>query len=104
MTRAVTLRTRCNLSSTYFRDPVSPVLEVRFALQNVRCACCTAAPCVQCGRQVTQCRCDPEVVSVHLFALSIMVFVLQLIVNTITVKICEGFFGFQVIQWNTRSG
>jgi len=33
-----------------------------------------------------------------------MVFVLQLIVNIITVKISVGFFGFQVIQRNSRSG
>jgi len=38
---------------------------------------------------VTQCRCDPEVVTVHL---ATMVFVLQLIVNAITVKISVGFF------------
>ena len=47
---------------------------------------------------MTQCRCDPEVVTVHLFTLATMVFVLQLIVNTITVQISVGFFGFQVIQ------
>ena len=52
---------------------------------------------------MTQCRCDPEVVTVHLFTLATMVFVLQLIVNTITVKISVG-FGFQVIQMNSRSG
>jgi len=45
---------------------------------------------------VTQCRCDPEVVSVHLFTLATMVFVLQLIVNTVTVKINAVFFHFQV--------
>jgi len=50
---------------------------------------------------VTQCRCDPEVVTVHLFTLATMVFVLQLTVNTITVKISVGFFGFQVIQRNS---
>jgi len=38
--------------------------------------------------------CDPEVVTVHLFSLATMVFVLQLIVNTITVKIGVGFFRF----------
>jgi len=43
---------------------------------------------------VTQCRCDPEVVTVHLFTLATMVFVLQLIVNTIAVKISVGFFRF----------
>jgi len=44
---------------------------------------------------VTQCHCDPEVVTVHLFTLATMVFfVLQLIVNTITVKISVGFFRF----------
>ena len=43
---------------------------------------------------MTQCRCDPEVVTVHLFTLATMVFVLQLIVNTITVKISVGFFQF----------
>jgi len=43
---------------------------------------------------VTQCRCDPEVVTVHLFTLATMVFVLQLIVNAITVKISVGFFRF----------
>jgi len=44
---------------------------------------------------VTQCRrCDPEVVTVHLFTLATMVFVLQLIVNTITVKISVGFYQF----------
>jgi len=32
-----------------------------------------------------------------------MVFVLQLIVNTITIEISVGFFGFQVIQRNSRS-
>jgi len=41
---------------------------------------------------------------VHLFTLVTMVFVLQLIVNTITVKTSVGFFGFQVIQRNSRSG
>ena len=43
---------------------------------------------------MTQCRCDPVVVSVHLFTLATMVFVLQLIVNTITIKISVGFFRF----------
>jgi len=43
---------------------------------------------------LTQCRCDPEVVTVRLFTLATMVFVLQLIVNTITVKITVGFFRF----------
>ena len=45
---------------------------------------------------MTQCRCDPEVVTVHLFTLATMVFVLQLIVNTIslTIKISVGFFRF----------
>ena len=43
---------------------------------------------------MTQCRCDPEVVTVHLFTLATMVFVLQLIVNTITIKISAGFFRF----------
>ena len=43
---------------------------------------------------MTQCHCDPEVVTVHLFTLATMVFVLQLIVNTITVKISVGFFWF----------
>jgi len=38
---------------------------------------------------VTQCRCDPEVVTVHLFTLATMVFVLQLIVNTISVNKCR---------------
>ena len=41
-----------------------------------------------------ECRCDPEVVTVHLFTLATMVFVLLLIVNTITVKISVGFFQF----------
>ena len=45
---------------------------------------------------MTQCSCDPEVVTVtvHLFTLATMVFVLQLIVNAITVKISVGFFRF----------
>jgi len=44
---------------------------------------------------VTQCRCDPEIVTVHLFTLATMFFfVLQLIANTITVKISVGFFRF----------
>ena len=43
---------------------------------------------------MTQCRCDPEVVTVHLFTLATMVFVLQLIVNTMTVKISVGVFRF----------
>jgi len=43
---------------------------------------------------VTQCHCDPEVVTVHLFTLATMVFVLQLTVNAITVKISVGFFRF----------
>jgi len=43
---------------------------------------------------VTQCRCDPEIVTVHLFTLATMVFLLQLIVNTMTVKISVGFFRF----------
>jgi len=41
-----------------------------------------------------QCRCDPEVVTVHLFTLATMVFVLPMIVNTITIKISVGFFRF----------
>ena len=43
---------------------------------------------------MTQCRCDPEVVTVHLFTLAMMIFVLQLIVNTIIVKISVSFFRF----------
>ena len=43
---------------------------------------------------MTQCRCDPEVITVQLFTLATMVFVLQLIVNTVTVKISVGFFWF----------
>jgi len=38
------------------------------------------------GCKVTQCHCDPEVVTVHLFTLATIVFVLQLIVNTITIS------------------
>jgi len=47
---------------------------------------------------------DPEVVSMHSFTLATMVVCLRLIINTITVKISVGFFGFRVIQRNTRSG
>jgi len=43
---------------------------------------------------MTQCCCDPEVVTVHLFTLATMVFVLQLTVNTVTAKITVGFFQF----------
>jgi len=41
---------------------------------------------------MTQCRCDPEVVTVHLFILATMVFVLQLIMNAIAIKISVDFF------------
>jgi len=58
-----------------------------------------------------QCRCDPEVVSVHLhLRWQWRLYVLQPIVDTITVKMSLGFFGFRrffrfrVIQQNTRSG
>ena len=43
---------------------------------------------------MTQCRSDPEVVTVHLFTLATMVFVSQLIVNAITVKTSVVFFRF----------
>jgi len=42
----------------------------------------------------TQCHWDPEVVTVLLFTLATVVFVLKLIVNTVTVKISVGFFRF----------
>jgi len=47
---------------------------------------------------MTQCRCDAVVVSVHLFTLATMVVCFAAAVNTVTVKISVGFFGFRVIQ------
>ena len=59
---------------------------------------------------MTHCRCDPEVVSMHLFNVYIgnngcICFAAKHNTqNTITVKISVGFFGFRVIQRNTRRG
>jgi len=65
-------------------------VQCRTLVNNVLCILALSTE----RNTATQCRCDLEVASVHLLTLATMVFVLQLIVNSITVKISVGFFWF----------